>query len=196
MSKLSEMILNEMSYDRRRTSSSSTRPSRHIKNLNLGEKILVQSGHNIHLPKETAKPALTAEELKKKKEASEKRALNRQVKKEKEEELVRLRAEKEARENLAKEAEQKAKENELKEKELELKEQEKQAELKRKQEEAEAIEKEQYKEIVEKNKEREKNYTQSVSKIKDFEKIPEKEEKEEKPRSSGLLSTAARSLRF
>jgi hypothetical protein len=194
MAKLSEMILNE---NRRRTIGivGSGRPSRHIKNLNLGEKILVQSGHSIYTPKQN-KTEPTVEELKKKKDATEKRAATIKAKKEQEEELIKLRTEKETREKIAQEAEQKAKEAELKQKELELKEKERKAELKIKRDEAKAKEKEAYDEIVQMNKDREQKYVDATQKIKGFEKIPKQEEKKEKPRSSGLLSTATRSLRF
>lgn len=59
--------------------------------------------------------------------------------------------------------------------------------------EQEAKEKADYDSIVDKNKDREADYTSNKLKEKEFEKI---KTTEEKPRSSGLINTAVRSLRF
>jgi hypothetical protein len=190
MAKLSEMILNkvvinEMQYPRRTSGYGRT------KNLNLGTKMFVQSGRGIYRTKQGTKPvsASTEEELEKKRIDAEKRAAAKKAREDEKNELIRLRAEKEAKENLDKEAE-------LKQKELDLKQKEKEEELKRKQDEAAARNKELYDKMISQNEKRQEKYSQDVAKVKSFETIQKQEEKKEKPRSSGLLSTATRSLRF
>lgn len=148
--------------------------------------------------------------------AKEKREKNRMEKQAKDEEYTRLKIEKEFRD---KENEAKAKElRERMEKEAELEklraeeklikdkeaadeeakrlaiEKAEEADRIREKAEAEAKEKVEYKSIVDQNKKREDEYTANKLKTKEFEKVNVKEK--EQPRSSGLINTAVRSLKF
>lgn len=150
--------------------------------------------------------AKTEADMERIKLANERRNATKLERKKQEEELNQLRAEKKVREEEAKAKALELRERLDKEIEIEkLKAEQKAIDQKERIEKDEANKKAQeikdaadkaaYKDIVDQNEKRDQEYNDNKLKEKDFEKIPE-EEKKETPRSSGILSTAARSLRF